>query len=193
MTIIISDTKRLTLVQDLLRVHAVCVVVLQCHFIKFNDNAHTVMETSYTLRRIEESDIPFLYELFHDSEVTKLMSHSFQTENDAREYFVFISGVNEEGSEPGKVYLILNGMSAPVGIVGFDYILGPTAYLVFALLPEYWGRGIMHRALQEFLQKHGKPYRNIIARVKDCNKPALKLIQKLPFRIQIELLKSSNF
>lgn len=44
------------------------------------------METSYTLRRIEESDIPFLYELFHDSEVTKLMSHSFQTENDAREY-----------------------------------------------------------------------------------------------------------
>ena len=46
------------------------------------------METSYTLRRIEESDIPFLYELFHDSEVTKLMSQSFQTENDAREYFV---------------------------------------------------------------------------------------------------------
>ena len=151
------------------------------------------METSYTLRRIEESDIPFLYELFHDSEVTKLMSQSFQTENDAREYFVFISGVNEEGSEPGKIYLILNGMSAPIGIVGFDYILGPTAYLVFALLPKYWGRGIMHRALQEFLQKHGKPYRNIFARVNDRNKPALKLIQNLPFRIQIELLKSSNF
>lgn len=151
------------------------------------------MEINYTLRRIAESDIPFLYEIFHDSEVTNLMSHSFQTENEAREYFVFISGVNEEGSEPDKVYLILNGMSAPVGIVGFDYILGPTAYLVFALLPEYWGRGIMHRALQEFLQKHGKPYRNIIARVKDCNKPALKLILKLPFRIQIELLKSSNF
>ena len=51
----------------------------------------------------------------------------------------------------------------------------------------------MHRALQEFLQKHGKSYRNIIARVKDCNKSALKLILKLPFRIQIELLKSSNF
>lgn len=51
-------------------------------------------------------------------------------------------------------------MSAPVGIVGFDYILGPTAYLVFALLPEYWGRGIMHRALRsscetwQTLQKH---------------------------------------
>ena len=179
--------------QDLLRVHAVCVVVLQCHFIKFNDNAHTVMETSYTLRRIEESDIPFLYELFHDSEVTKLMSHSFQTENDAREYFVFISGVNEEGSEPGKVYVILNEKNAPLGIVGFDYILGPTAYLVFALSPKYWGLDIMSRALHEFLQKHGKPYRNIIARVKDCNVPALKVIQKLPFKIQIELLKSSNY
>ena len=151
------------------------------------------METSYTLRRIEESDIPFLYELFHDSEVTKLMSHSFQTENDAREYFVFISGVNEEGSEPGKVYVILNGNSAPIGIVGFDYILGPTAYLVFALSPKYWGRDIMSRALHEFLQKDGKPYRNIIARINDCNEPALKLIQELPFKIQIELLKSSNY
>ena len=151
------------------------------------------METCFTLRRIEESDIPFLYELFHDSEVTKLMSQSFQTENEAREYFVFISGVNEEGSEPGKIYLILNGMSAPIGIVGFDYILGPTAYLVFALLPKYWGRGIMHRALQEFMQKHGKSYRNIIARVNECNEPALKLIQELPFKIQIELLKSCNY
>ena len=166
---------------------------LQCHVIKFNDNTHMAMEINYTLRRIEESDIPFLYELFYDSEVTKLMNHSFQTENEAREYFVFISGVNEEGSEPGKVYLILDGQSAPIGIVGFDYILGPTAYLVYALLPKYWGRGIMHRALQEFLQKHGKPYRNIIARVKDCNVPALKVIQKLPFKIQIELLKSSNY
>ena len=151
------------------------------------------METSYILRRIEESDIPFLYELFHDSEVTKLMSNSFQTENDAREYFVFISGVNEEGSEPGKVYVILNENSAPIGIVGFDYILGPTAYLVFALSSKYWGRDIMSRALHEFLQKDGKPYRNIIARIKDCNEPALKLIQKLPFKIQIELLKSSNY
>ena len=123
------------------------------------------METSYTLRRIEESDIPFLYELFHDSEVTKLMSQSFQTENDAREYFVFISGVNEEGSEPGKVYVILNEKNAPLGIVGFDYILGPTAYLVFALSPKYWGLDIMSRALLEFVQKHGKPFRNIIARV----------------------------
>ena len=43
------------------------------------------METCFTLRRIEESDIPFLYELFHDSEVTKLMSQSFQTENEARD------------------------------------------------------------------------------------------------------------
>lgn len=151
------------------------------------------MDTSFTLRRIEESDIPFLYELFHDSEVTKLMSQSFQTENVAREYFVFISGINEEGSEPGKVYVILNEKNVPIGIVGFDYILGPTAYLVFALLPKYWGQGIMHRALLEFLQSQGKPYRNIIARVKDCNKPALKLIQKLPFKIQIELLKSCNY
>lgn len=103
---------------------------LQCHVIKFYDNTHTAMDINYTLRRIEESDIPFLYELFYDSEVTKLMNHSFQTENEAREYFVFISGVNEEGSEPGKVYLILDGQSAPMGIVGFDYILGPTAYLV---------------------------------------------------------------
>lgn len=151
------------------------------------------METSYILRRIGESDIPFLYELFHDSEVTKLMSQSFQTENDAREYFVFISGVNEEGSEPGKVYVILNGKNVHLGVVGFDYILGPTAYLVFALSPKYWGLDIMSRALHEFLQKHGKPYRNIIARVKDSNEPALKLIQKLPFKIQIEILKSSNY
>ena len=151
------------------------------------------METSFTLRRIEESDIPFLYELFHDSEVTKLMSQSFQTENEAREYFVFISGINEEGSEPGKVYTILNENNVPIGIVGFDYILGPTAYLVFALLPKFWGQGIMQRALHEFLQSQTKSYKNIIARVKDCNKPALRLIQQLPFKIQIELLKSYNY
>lgn len=151
------------------------------------------MDTCFALRRIEESDIPFLYELFHDSEVTKLMSQSFQTENEAREYFVFISGINEEGSEPGKIYVILNENNVPIGIVGFDYILGPTAYLVFALLPKYWEQGIMHRALHEFLKNQGKSYRNIIARINDCNKPALKLIQKLPFKIQIELLKSSNY
>ncbi len=51
-----------------------------------------------------------------------------------------------------------------IGIVGFDYILGPTAHLTFALKQEYWNKGIMQTVLNDFLSKYTKLYKNIIVR-----------------------------
>lgn len=147
----------------------------------------------YSLRKISEEDISFLFELYHCPEITKYMSHPFQTIKDARDYYDFISGVNEEGSEPGKVYVIQMSNNESIGIVGLDYILGPTAYLTFALKPEYWHKGIMQTVLNDFLSKHTKLYKNIIVRVREDNTPALKLLSKLSSSLQIELLKSSHY
>lgn len=112
---------------------------------------------------------------------------------DAKNYFDFISGVNEEGSEPGIVYVIQTDKQESIGTVGLDYILGPTAYLTFALKPEYWHKGIMQTVLDDFLSKHTKLYKNIFVRVRDDNTPALHLLSKLSYNLQIELLKSSNY
>lgn len=147
----------------------------------------------YSLRKISEEDISFLFELYHCPEITKYMSHPFQTIKDARDYYDFISGVNEEGSEPGMVYVIQTSNKEAIGIVGLDYILGPTAYLTFALKPEYWHKGIMQTVLNDFLSKHTKLYKNIMVRVSEDNTAALKLLSKIPYNLQIELLKSSNY
>ena len=151
------------------------------------------MTSPYSLRKISEEDISFLFELYHCPEITKYMSHPFQTIKDARDYYDFISGVNEEGSEPGMVYVIQTSNKEAIGIVGLDYILGPTAYLTFALKPEYWHKGIMQTVLNDFLSKHTKLYKNIIVRVREDNTPALKLLSKLSSSLQIELLKSSHY
>lgn len=151
------------------------------------------MTPLYSLRKISEEDILFLFELYHCPEITKYMRHPFQSIKDAKDYYDFISGVNEEGSEPGKVYVIKTSNNESIGIVGLDYILGPTAYLTFALIPEYWHQGIMQTVLNDFLTRHTKLYKNIIARVSEDNAPALKLLSKLSYCLQIELLKSSNY
>lgn len=151
------------------------------------------MTPSYSLKRLSEEDIPFIFDLYHCPEVAKYMSHPFQSIKDAKDYYDFISGVNEEGSEPGKVYVIQTDKEESIGIVGLDYILGPTAYLTFALKPEYWHKGIMLSVLNDFLSKHMELYKNIIVRVREDNTPALKLLSKLLYSLQIELLKSSNY
>lgn len=151
------------------------------------------MTQTFTLRKISEEDIPFLFELYHCPEITKYMRHPFKTIKDAKDYYNFISGVNKEGSEPGKVYVIKTSNNESIGIVGLDYILGPTAYLTFALKPEYWHKGIMQTVLNDFLSKHTKLYKNIIVRIKEDNTPALKLLSKITYSLQIELLKSSNY
>lgn len=151
------------------------------------------MTSPYSLRKISEEDISFLFDLYHCTELAKHMSHPFQTIKDAKDYYDFISGVNEEGSEPGKVYVIKTSNNESIGIVGLDYILGPTAYLTFALKPEYWHKGIMQTVLNDFLSKHTKLYKNIIVRVREDNTPALKFLSKLSYSLQIELLKSSNY
>lgn len=151
------------------------------------------MTPPYSLRIVSEEDIPFLFELYHCPEVAKYMSHPFQTIKDAKDYYDFISGVNEEGSEPGMVYVIQTSNKEAIGIVGLDYILSPTAYLIFALKPEYWHKGIMQIVLNDFLSRHTKLYKNIIARVSEDNLPALKLLSKLSYSLQIELLKISNY
>lgn len=151
------------------------------------------MTQPYSLRKITEEDISFLFELYHCPEVTKYMSHPFQNIKDAKNYYDYISGVNEEGSEPGMVYVIQTSNKEAIGIVGLDYILGPTANLTFALKPEYWHKGIMQTVLNEFLSKHTKLFKNIIVRVKEDNAPALKLLSKITYSLQIELLKSSNY
>lgn len=151
------------------------------------------MTPPYSLRKISEEDISFLFELYHCPEITKYMRHPFQTIKDARNYYDFISGVNEEGSEPGMLYVIQTSNNESIGIVGLDYILGPTAYLTFALKPAYWHKGIMMKVLNDFLSKHTKLYKNIIVRVSEDNTAALKLLSKIPYNLQIELLKSSNY
>lgn len=151
------------------------------------------MTLSYSLKRLSEEDIPFLFELYHCPEVTKYISHPFQSIKDAKDYYDFISGVNEEGSEPGKVYVIQTDKEESIGIVGLDYILGPTAYLTFALKPDYWHKGIMLSVLNDFLSKHTKLYKNIIVRVREDYTPLLKLLSKLSYSLQIELLKNSNY
>lgn len=151
------------------------------------------MTSPYSLRKISEEDISFLFDLYHCTEVAKHMSHPFQSIKDAKDYYDFISGVNEEGSEPGKVYIIQTDKEEHIGIVGLDYILGPSAYLTFALKPVYWHKGIMQTVLNDFLSKHTKLYKNIIVRVREDNTPALKLLSKLSYSLQIELLKSSNY
>ena len=151
------------------------------------------MTLLYSLRNISEEDISFLFELYLCPKIAKYMSHPFQTIKDAKDYYDFISGVNEEGSEPGKVYVIKTSNNESIGIVGLDYILDPTAYLTFALKPEYWHKGIMQTVLNDFLSKHTKLYKNIIVRVREDNTPVLKLLSKLSYSLQIELLKSSNY
>lgn len=151
------------------------------------------MTLLYSLRNISEEDISFLFDLYHCTEVAKHMSHPFQSIKDAKDYYDFISGANEEGSEPGMLYIIQTSNNESIGIVGLDYILGPTAYLTFALKPEYWHKGIMLKVLNDFLSKHTKLYKNIIVRVREDNTPVLKLLSKLSYSLQIELLKSSNY
>ena len=151
------------------------------------------MTPLYLLRKISEEDISFIFDLYHCPEVAKNMSHPFQTIKDAKNYYDFISGVNEVGSEPGMVYVIQTSNKVVIGIIGLDYILGPTAYLTFALKPEYWHKGIMQTVLNDFLSKHTKLFKNIIVRVKEDNAPALKLLSKITYSLQIELLKSSNY
>ena len=51
----------------------------------------------------------------------------------------------------------------------------------------------MMKVLNDFLSKHTKLYKNIIVRVREDNTPALKLLNKLSYSLQIELLKSSNY
>lgn len=147
------------------------------------------MTPPYSLREISEEDIPFIFDLYHYPDVAKYMSHPFRKKENAKDYYNFISG----GNEPGEVYVIKTSNNEAIGIVGLDYILGPTAYLTFALKPEYWHKGIMLKVLNDFLSKHTKLYKNIIVRVREDNTPALKLLSKLSYSLQIELLKSSNY
>lgn len=60
------------------------------------------MTSPYSLRKISEEDISFLFDLYHCTEVAKHMSHPFQSIKDAKDYYDFISGANEEESEPGR-------------------------------------------------------------------------------------------
>ncbi len=135
-------------------------------------------------RWLTENDLPALQKIFSQPQVVRFMStEPQQDESQARAYLQSI----RDGFASGDLYQW--GLEYRGDIVGTSTLAGIErdnhhAEIGFALSPEYWGKGLMRRAIPAVLgfafERLG--LRRITADVDPRNTPSLRLLAALGFQ-----------
>lgn len=136
--------------------------------------------SQYSLREIEETDIPSIYRIMSNENVVKWIDglEKFKDFEKSLQFFLLISEINANFAMP-SLYAIVNEGSNMVGIVGIDEVHDNVGNLFFVLDESYWGKGIMTKILAEYLQKHvSDTVKTIKTHINAENKAALRLVSK---------------
>lgn len=136
--------------------------------------------SKYSLREIEEKDIPSIHRIMSNENVAKWIDglEKFKDFEKSLLFFLLISEINANFAIP-SLYAIVNEESNMVGIVGIDEVHDNVGNLFFVLDESYWGKGIMTKILAEYLQKYvSDTVKTIKTHINAENKAALRLVSK---------------
>lgn len=145
----------------------------------------------YTIRRIVDKDVPFLWEMLYESLYIPEGQEPF-SKGVIKEPFLskYVEGWGREGDSG---YIAENSKGRQVGSItmryfsednkGFGYISNDIPELGMALRPEYRGKGIGTALLRKlFNELKGKGIIQISLSVDPDNVAAMKLYQRFGFR-----------
>ncbi len=103
---------------------------------------------NFLLRKIERSDLEYIFEGLSDPDVVRYYGVSYATMKDAEEQMRFFEDLDKDGT--GAWWAICNlrdqTFLGATGINGINRV-HQRGEIGFWLLPNYWGRGIMKEAL----------------------------------------------
>lgn len=127
------------------------------------------------LRNVLEDDLQTFYEHQRDPEATALAVYT------AREWDAFLShwhhNIFENPAAEARTILVDDKVAGYVGSWDQDGM----RLLSYWIGREYWGRGVAHSAVEEFLQAH-EHQRPIHAHVALSNARSIRVLEKCGFR-----------
>jgi len=157
------------------------------------------MKMNYTLRPFRDSDLASLVKYANNYHISKYLTNQFPhpyTDDDGRK---FIAGV--ANSSPVNIFCIeVNGEAAgAIGLHPQSDIHEKNAELGYWLAENFWGNGIMTRAICEIVDYGFKTFDivRIFARPFSTNPASQRVLEKAGFtceaRLKNALFKNGNF
>lgn len=103
------------------------------------------------LRVFREDDLAFVYSGLSHADVTKYYGLSYASEAECEVQMSWYKSIAEQGT---GCWLLIESMEGKLGALGVNNICHQhnNAELGYWLLPCYWGKGIMRKALHGFLE-----------------------------------------
>lgn len=131
------------------------------------------------LRKVQEKDIEFLFELANDQNVR---DNSFKSDTIgwAEHQIWFNSKIR---SNTTKMYILLKN-NLPVGQIRFD-LVNREWNIDYSILANHRGLGLGKKIISMGIDKLNKPS-SISAEVKKSNVPSKKIFESLGFKISID-------
>ena len=136
------------------------------------------------IRLVAESDLPALFEINGDPEVTKFLPSTWNSMQDARAWFERMLEIHDSGL--GLQFAIADRLTGKV--IGtcmlFDFDEpNACAELGYILARAHWGRGYMLEALTAFLDAAftHMSLRRLGAHIDPLNTPSARILERLGF------------
>jgi RimJ/RimL family protein N-acetyltransferase len=144
------------------------------------------------LRKWNEADLDSLVKYANNSNVAKWLTNGFPhpyTREDGKAFFSMIASDN-----PTKVFAIeVNGEAVgSIGIFPQSDIHEKSAEMGYWLAEEYWGQGIISRAIEEVVEYGFRTFDivRIFARPFSTNLKSLRVLEKAGFSFEAKLKKA---
>ena len=140
----------------------------------------------YLIRYISSDDKEDLFEMYSNEKIAKYVAQ--KTHCSIKDTEEFMQLINHRMGEGNNLYLGICEIH-PKKLIGIIRLLkkeDPTALTIgYALNEEYWGRGIMHIAVNNLIDliKFDKTYTKIRATVKPENSSSQRCVEKLGFKL----------
>jgi len=146
----------------------------------------------YKLRKWNEADLDSLVKYANNSNVAKWLTNGFPhpyTREDGKAYLSMIANDN-----PSKVFAIeVNGETVgSIGIFPQADIHEKSAEMGYWLAEEYWGKGIMSKAIEEIIEYGFRTFDivRIFARPFSTNVKSQRVLEKAGFTFEARLKKA---
>lgn len=148
------------------------------------------------LRKMDEGDAGFLFEIWSDPEVTKYMNISSFTEIKQAEEMISLLNQLADENQAIRYSMIESASNKIIGSCGFNVIdlENEKVEIGYELSTFYWGKGFATEALTALLSYAFETLsiHRVEAKVQPANLPSIKLLNKLQFSYEGTLRQSEK-
>ena len=156
-----------------------------------------IVETArFFVREITVEDADFVLRLVNEpSFVANIGDKSVRNLDDARRFILEGTWTNQERPGYGQFLIELKDGGDRVGVCGLLYRRSlDVSDIGFALLPEYWGRGLAYEAATELLEYGHSTLgiETIVGLTSHDNLPSIKVLKKLGMNFERDVKMSED-